>query len=95
MTPSSGDHSVFGLNDREEHLLEQAEKIARPYLALEESNAAHALKRRLARAAVARLISGTSSHTNCMRSFKRLYETSRSGAEEVIEAVAELLESGS
>lgn len=85
----------FGLNDREEHLQERAEKISNLYLALEGSNAAKAVKRRLSRAAVGRLISEKSSHTNCMRSFKRLYEKRRSQAEEVIKGVTKLLESGS
>ena len=85
----------FGLNTRAEHIEERAGKLAGLYLALEERDAANPLKRRVARTALEWLCSARSSHTNCMRSFRKLYESDKPRAEQVIDKVAKLLETTS
>ncbi|MDQ1353986.1 MAG: hypothetical protein QG657_4295, partial [Acidobacteriota bacterium] len=68
----------FNLNDRDDHISERVEKISHLYQSLENFYYPPSdLHKELAQQAISRLISGKSSHTNCMRSFKRLYESDR------------------
>ncbi len=85
----------FGLNIRDEHISERAQKIAALYLALEDANASNSVKRRLARSVVKQYCSPKSSHTNCMRSFKKVYEEDKARAIQFIKGITELLDSGS
>ncbi len=85
----------FRLNIREEHFLERAQKLAALFLALRESDSTQPLVRTTARALVSSLTSENSAHTNCMRSFKRLFESDRARAETIIRGVGELLETSS
>jgi len=49
------------------------------------------LHKELAQQAISCLISGKSSHTNCMRSFKRLYETDRDRVSKIVKEIINYL----
>lgn len=86
----------FDLNDREEYFSERAEKISHLFQSLE--NFHHPpteMHRKLAERAVIHLISEKSSHSNCNRSFKYLYENNKDKAIKVVKEIIKYLRSGS
>ncbi|MCP5112951.1 MAG: hypothetical protein GY953_19160 [bacterium] len=85
----------FGLNQREEHLAERAEKISHLYVSLGSLNNSDAFARRHAHVIVDHLCSARSSHTNCMRSFRKLYESEPARARRVVEHVQRYLKTTS
>lgn len=86
----------FDLNDREEYFSERAEKISHLFQSLENLHRPPSeLHRRLAERAIIHLISEKSSHSNCTRSFKYLYDNNRDKAIQLVNEIINYLRTGS
>ncbi|MCP5046227.1 MAG: hypothetical protein GY940_03590 [bacterium] len=86
----------FRLNVREGYFAERAEKISHMFQSLENYHCSPSQRhRKLAKRAIAKLTSEKSPHTNCARSFKKLYETNKPNALKMIDGIMKYLESAS
>ncbi len=85
----------FELDQREELWRERAEKIVALFLALETLQSGSERNRELAGRAIEVLLSSASSHANCSRAFRALYQEDRDRAEEIARAAQFYLDSQS
>ncbi len=87
---------LFNLNGREELLRARAEKISFLFHALKSFHSQPTPEdKELAERWIAHLTAAESSHTNCLRSFKRLYDRDENRAREVAMGIMKYLSSGS
>jgi hypothetical protein len=82
----------FGLATREDLLLGRAQVLDALYIALRTIDGPDKALHPHAKRSVTRLTGAQSAHTNCARSFQRLYQKDRSFAEQVILGVQRYLE---